>query len=160
MEQFSFKKVCAMVKSDAYGHGIENIVKLLSDKVEYFGVANEFEGERVRKLTDKPILVVGKVCDYDLCKKCNLEIMVDDEMSIKCAIENGLKDNLHLKINCGMNRFGVSSKISAKIIDRLLTENDIKLKSIFTHFSKISCLFLIVSSKNILSCLYSFKPLI
>lgn len=136
LKLFSGKKVCAMVKSDAYGHGIEAIVKLLSDKVDYFGVANETEGRLVRKITDKPILVVGKATNLMICKQNNLEIMVDDKIMIEKAAKLGL--GIHLKINCGMNRFGVSSIFSARVINKMLKENKIVLKSIFCHFSDTS----------------------
>lgn len=129
---FSDKKICAMVKSNAYGHGIETIVKLLCDKVEYFGVANEIEGSKVRRYTNKPILVVGRVKNFRLCREKNLEIMVDDIESIEKAEKFGL--GMHLKINCGMNRFGLSSLLAARIVNKYLKEHKILLKSIFCHF--------------------------
>lgn len=127
------KKVCAMIKADAYGHGLSTIVKLLNDKVDYFGVANEIEGCKARKFTTKPILIVGKAHNLELCKKNNLEIMVDDKETIEKAAKLGL--GMHLKINCGMNRFGISSFLSARVINRYLEDNKIGLKSIFCHFS-------------------------
>lgn len=134
LNQFSKMKVCAMVKANAYGHGLKEIVNLLKDKVEYFGVANVSEGLVVRKLTERPVLIVGKTDDFSLCKKHNLEIMIDDENDIKQAVKHGLQDQCHLKINCGMNRFGAKSNLSLKLLNMALEENKIKLKSIYTHF--------------------------
>ena len=39
LEKFDDKKICAMVKANAYGHGLKEIVKILQDRVLLFGVA-------------------------------------------------------------------------------------------------------------------------
>lgn len=135
LSQFNSKKVCAMVKANAYGHGVQEVVSILNDKVDCFGVANEVEGSIVRKNTQKPIIVVGKAQDYMLCRKHNLEIMVESLDGLKLAQKHHLEKHCHLKINCGMNRFGVKSIDQMQKIDRFLESNHIKLKSVFTHFS-------------------------
>jgi alanine racemase len=134
LSQFNSKKVCAMVKANAYGHGVQEVVSILSDKVECFAVANEVEGSIVRKYTQKPIIVVGKAQDYMLCRKHNLEIMVESLDGLKLAQKHHLETNCHLKINCGMNRFGLSSLLAARIVNKYLKEHKILLKSIFCHF--------------------------
>lgn len=134
IDKFSSKKICAMVKSNAYGHGLSTIVKLIEDKVDSFGVVNVSEGAKVRELTNKSIIVCSKVFDFMECKKQNLDFFVDDENSLLEAIKAGLKDHIHLKINCGMNRYGVKSVYNMKILNSIIAENEIKLKSISTHF--------------------------
>ncbi len=132
---YKAKKVCAMIKANAYGHGIKEIVGILDGRVDYFGVANAEEGRFARKHTKTPILVVGKTEDFEKCKANNLEIMVESVEDVKRAVGHGLKDNLHLKINCGMNRYGVSESGGLKKICQLLKEYDVGLKSVCTHFS-------------------------
>lgn len=134
LQAFSSKKICAMVKSNAYGHGLEEIVKILDGKVNYFGVANVEEGVRVRRHTNSPILVVGKVQDFKRSKRYGLEFMVDGETDLKTAIAFNVSNLCHLKINCGMNRFGVSSELNMKILDNILSDNGVVLKSVYTHF--------------------------
>ena len=131
---FNSKKICAMVKANAYGHGLKDVVRLIDDKVDYFGVSNVDEGVEVRKISQKPILVCSKVFDFKKCRKHNLEVMIEDEVDIKKCLNNGLKENMHLKINCGMNRFGVGNVLNARIVNDLLEEKNITLKSIYTHF--------------------------
>lgn len=134
LSHFSAKKVCAMVKADAYGHGLEQIIKLLDDRVFYFGVAHVEEAVLVRKWTQAPILVCSKVDDFKKCARHNLDVMVEDESDVRLCLKYGLKDNMHLKINCGMNRFGVNSVLSAKVLNDILEEERINLKTIYTHF--------------------------
>src|SRR3954464_11101050 len=52
--------VIAVVKSDAYGHGIEAIAKLLDKKgVLAFAVISLDEAMRVRKVSSAPVLIMG-----------------------------------------------------------------------------------------------------
>lgn len=134
LQFYKSKQICAMVKSNAYGHGLEEIVMALDGEVSYFGVANVDEGKKVRKLTKTPILVVGKIHDFKTCRKFDLEFMVDSETDLKNAIGFNVSNQCHLKINCGMNRFGVNSELNMKILDNILKDNDIHLKSVYTHF--------------------------
>lgn len=131
---FEGKKICAMVKCNAYGHGMKEIVTQIQPFVESFGVVSVDEAHFVRKFTEKPILVCSKIHDFRACKKFGLDIMVEDELDLRKAVKCGLENNLNLKINCGMNRFGAKSVISLRQFDDFLRENDIKLKSIYTHF--------------------------
>ena len=55
LNQFNSKKICAMVKSNAYGHDLKDVVKIVEPYVDYFGVVSVEEGKEVRKLCDKPI---------------------------------------------------------------------------------------------------------
>src|SRR5689334_11865405 len=52
--------IMAVVKANAYGHGLEIIAKasIESGEVSYFGVATEEEGIALRKITSLPILVL------------------------------------------------------------------------------------------------------
>lgn len=138
LKLYSSKKICAMVKANAYGHGLEDMVQLLEKRVECFGVANVEEAVKVRRHTDRRVLIVGANPNLKLCKKYDLEFMVDDEVSLKTAINFGLKDKCHLKVNCGMNRFGINSELNMKILDNILNENAVKLKSVYTHFPNTS----------------------
>lgn len=134
LAMFSGKKICAMVKSNAYGHGTKEIVELIEDKVECFGVVNIEEGLKIRKLTEKPIMICSKCHDFKTCKNKGFEVLVDDETDLEMCLKYGLKDNCHLKINSGMNRFGVKSQLNIRIMNEFLKEHDFNLKSISTHF--------------------------
>ena len=52
-------KICAMVKANAYGVGVEQVVQVLEEYVDFWGVACFFEAEKIKKLTNKQILIVG-----------------------------------------------------------------------------------------------------
>lgn len=134
LQRYKSKKKCAMVKSNAYGHGIKEVVEIVKNEVDYFGVVNVEEAKSVRKLSEKPIIICSEVFDFKTCKKNGFDVMVDNEKSLLKAIKN--KNNIHLKIDCGMNRFGVRSEIELKQIDNILKEKNVKLEMIYSHFSQ------------------------
>ncbi len=134
LKQYDKKKICAMVKANAYGHGLSEVVSIVEPFVDYFGVVNIEEGEKVRKLTDVPILICSKTKEWKKCAKSKLEVIVDNETEIFNCLKYGLKNLMHLKINCGMNRYGTKSLLNLRMINDLLGEYNITLKSICTHF--------------------------
>lgn len=135
VKHFKTKKICAMVKSNAYGHGLTEIVKSIDKHVDMFGVVNVDEAIKVRRLTDLPVLICSKVYDYKSCKKHDIDVMIDDENDLMECLKNDLKQSIHLKINCGMNRFGVKSPLAMRLINDILGYEGVELKSIYTHFS-------------------------
>lgn len=135
INHFKSKKICAMVKSNAYGHGLSEIVKLIDEHVDMFGVVSVEEAVKVRELTELPILICSKVDDYKTCRKNKIDVMVDDENDLMDCLKEDMRQSIHLKINCGMNRFGVKSPLAMRLINDVLEYEKIKLKSIYTHFS-------------------------
>ena len=132
---FKQKKVCAMVKANAYGHGLEKVVEILQGKVDYFGVANVSEAQRARHVTDKPILICSKVQELKTCKKNNFEVIVENEEELEKCIQFGLEKSCHLKINSGMNRFGVKGDLNLRLLNEYIHAKGINLRAVHTHFS-------------------------
>lgn len=125
-------KICAMVKANAYGVGIENVVPILNNYVDFYGVACFFEAQRLRSYTNKKILIVGpleyKNIRTDFSYKCS---SLED---VKLLASLNKKINVHLKINSGMNRYGfknIKEFISAL---KLIKSSRLYLEGVFTHF--------------------------
>ncbi len=124
-------KICAMVKANAYGLGIKEVVSILSKKVDFFGVENSAEADIVKKYTNTKILIV-----------CALERVVIKDYSYTCCsvddlqflISKNRKINIHLKINTGMNRFGCSL-YELPILLKLIQNSKLNLEGVFTHFA-------------------------
>ncbi len=123
--------VCAMVKANAYGHGLKQVVSVLSGRVDFFGVANSYEAKLVKKYTDTKILIVGAL-DY-----------IGDEFSYTCFDVDDVKKlaslnkniNIHLKVNTGMNRYGFKTIKSFKTALEIIKNSALNLQGVFTHFA-------------------------
>ena len=74
-----------MVKANAYGHGLKNIVKILKNKVSFWGVANLLEALKLKFLLKRKsnILVVGKSTNFKNLIKNNIQITVDSLQDLK-----------------------------------------------------------------------------
>lgn len=140
------KKVCAMVKADAYGHGIIGVCECLKKRADYFGVATLFEAQALRRAgIENKILIVGKSSISDLKTICenNIEMSVFSFEELKqiqqiCS-KNDWHVGIHIKINSGMNRLGVKSIKEYNLMQKLLkSSKNIIFCGIFTHFCSIN----------------------
>ena len=126
-------KICAMVKANAYGVGDIEVVKILNDYADFFGVACFFEAERIKNITNKPILILGAI----------EKNFVNEEFSYSCGDVDDLKFlislakpvKIHLKINSGMNRYGFKDIKEFKKALILISQSKLKVEGIFTHFA-------------------------
>jgi len=126
-------KICAMVKANAYGVGQTQVVQILEDYVDFWGVACFFEAQQIRNLTNKKILIVGaleKGCvDEDFSYSCGDIDDVKYLISLKKAI------HVHLKINTGMNRYGFKDIKELKLALELIAQSCLKIEGVYTHFA-------------------------
>lgn len=132
-------KIMAIVKANAYGHGMINIAKKLNEiGIEDFAVAALSEGIELRKNNIKGnILILGYtdfkdiecVTKYDL-----IQTIVDYEYAKKInEMELKNKIKVHIKINTGMNRIGTSCENIEELIKIYKMEN-IEILGTFSHF--------------------------
>lgn len=144
------KKLCAMIKSNAYGHGLQNIASILKDKVEFFGVSNINEALAIRENDKKSkILIVGKTNSFEECIENNISFIIDSLEHFNILLNfyyeflfiKGIRlcINIHLKINSGMNRLGINNIKDFNKIYNLALKNDIKIEGISTHFATADC---------------------
>ena len=133
----------AVVKADAYGHGVNHTVsRLLQCGVENFCVSNVREGAEVRELgRGTGILVLGAVLpdeahslfDYDLTAALSSEAEVEHLAALADARHCRLP--AHIKIDTGMGRMGVWHERAPDFIRYVLAQPALELRGVFTHFS-------------------------
>ena len=135
-------EICVMVKANAYGHGLKEIISILKDNIDFFGVSNQTEGLKARRYTDKEVIVFGKCDDYKTCMQENISFALfsysDAVKIIKIAKENALMPKFHLCLNTGMNRYGIRKISEFKKIIKLLKSNGLFLSGLYTHFSSLT----------------------
>ncbi len=140
-------KVCAVVKADAYGHGVDIVAPILQKAgADYFAVSNIEEAIELRDLgITKPILILGytpcefapELAKYDI-SQCVYSIDYARELSCE-AVKNGITIKIHLKLDTGMSRIGFDCRdddlngINDAIYSSKL--DGFELEGIFTHFA-------------------------
>ena len=131
-------KLCAVVKDNAYGHGIENVVPTMNKYVNYYAIANLDEGKELRKLSELPILCLGEFFIEDINKALenDIEVTISNlETLIKLKkIELKKPIKVHLAVNTGMHRLGFSNKTEFKKALQIIQFSPyIQLKGIYSH---------------------------
>lgn len=133
-------KICAVVKADAYGVGIKNVCPIIEEEVDYFAVVSVKEAMELRLINKvKPILILGfsNLEMINWCADNNVEITIStiEEVQYIARYCNNVI-NVHIKINTGMNRYGVKSIIQLRqILTEIKKSNNIKIVGVYTHFA-------------------------
>lgn len=108
-------KMMAMVKSDAYGHGLLQVVKSLID-VDALGVACLDEALVLRKagITKRIVLMSGfsNVTELSVINKYGLDVVVHHENQVEILQASKLNSplNVWLKVDTGMHRLGFATQ--------------------------------------------------
>lgn len=109
-------KISAVVKANAYGHGIEQMVPVfVKYGIDHFSVFYYREAVRVYNCTSKPksIMVMGWLCDEDIkdAIEKGIEFFVFSierlNTAVKFAKELNRKAKIHIEAETGMNRSGL-----------------------------------------------------
>jgi alanine racemase len=135
--------IIAIVKANAYGHGIVEISSCLEKEgVELLGVAFPEEGIKIRKAGIKtPILVLIPAPKEDaaLFSEYDLQTVVNSYELMKSISDEAIKRKVivraHLFINTGMNRDGINPEDAIKYMDYISKLKGLKVIGLCTHFA-------------------------
>ena len=136
-------KFLAVIKANAYGHGLVDTALHLEDHVDYFGVAITEEGIRLREAgIRKPILILGATLpdEFPSVVAYDLHPAVAQKESLSAlnteAARQGKICGFHFKIDTGMNRIGfIDLKDFRDALDLLPSLSSLKFVGMFTHFA-------------------------
>ncbi|MCH9636575.1 alanine racemase [Rickettsiella endosymbiont of Litargus connexus] len=133
-------QLLAMVKANAYGHGLLSIAKALSD-VEGFGVSCSEEALYLRQagLKQRIVLMEGLFSkdEIPLLTDYELDTVIHDCNQLNWLSERPLPAtiNVWLKINTGMNRLGFSPNDFEAVLEKLHHCSWLNIVCVMTHFS-------------------------
>ena len=133
----------AVVKADAYGHGIlHTATRLMQSGVDLFAVANVKEAAEIREMgSGWPILVLGAllpeedeaIAIHDLIATVSSTEELDRLVAV--ARETGKKLPIHLKIDTGMGRLGAWWESATKLLRDARSRKELDLQGALTHFA-------------------------
>lgn len=141
-------QVMAVVKADAYGHGVARCAELLlKNGADRFGVATLNEAIELRRIFDEvPILILGSSfeSETDELVKNNITPNVYMPEFAKAlsdsAVKLGKTIKVHIKLDTGMSRIGfpVTDGDNSGIINEIIAISRLpmlEIEGIFSHFS-------------------------
>lgn len=136
-------KLLAVVKANAYGHGIVEISKELEKlNVDALGVATVEEGVKIREAGIKTSIIVlfqhfknesEDVCRYNLTPIISNDECLDDYDRFLKKYNKKLK--LHIKVDTGLNRMGAKPKDVLNLAKKVLSYNTLEIEGINTHYA-------------------------
>lgn len=139
-------RLMAVVKSDAYGHGAAGVCDVLTAcGADWMGVASIDEGCQLRASGVKvPVLLLSP------CPAWAIPTALDAELTLTVTNASQIKDidsvckrqdkkrpaSVHLKVDTGMHRLGISPAKISEVLSALKQSPEVNLTGVFTHFAK------------------------
>ena len=137
-------RLMAVVKSNAYGHGLELVSETLADSVDWFGVDSLTEAVAVsRHAPSTPTLILGfsNPEQAEIIVGNGFRQVVYREDIVRAlsvaAVRLGVTAKLHLKIETGTNRQGVPLDDVVRFALNASERPGLEIEGAYTHFSNI-----------------------
>lgn len=132
-----YRYYIGVVKANCYGHQIESISSIIDGGCNYLAVALLEEALQIRnRWKDIPILCLGVISseEIDICIQNNITITINSIETVK-QLAKGDIDSLkvHIKLNTGMNRLGISKAEELRETIMLLQKHNVFVEGIYTH---------------------------
>lgn len=136
-------QIMAVVKADAYGHGLEHLVRVLADEqIAFFGVANAGEARRIAATgVATPVYLLGATWADERAEivargwvPC-LSSIDEARHFDALAGEAGVKLKTHLAVDTGMGRGGFVANELPAVMAMLARLEHLRLDGVATHLS-------------------------
>ena len=134
-------KIVAVIKADAYGHGMLAVADHLMNSVDAFAVACLQEAEYLRnKGVQARLVVLQGFHSEDQLKKCfelNLDPVCHQRWQTDMLSQaiNQKPLNVWLKIDTGMHRLGISAAEATSEFQRLSDSDSVNSVYLMSHFA-------------------------
>lgn len=140
-------KFCAVVKANAYGHGIGEVVNILSKtEVDFFAVSSIYEAIHISPMTKgQSILILEAINELQpsdqifLCAKRHFHCSISSVSAVdhvhRCLDGSRQVLDVHVNVETGMGRCGLSAGESGSVIKQIDASKNIRLAGVYTHFA-------------------------
>jgi len=133
----------AIVKADAYGHGLPEVVAALAGRVGWFGVANFREARRARKAAGEhraDFLILSPAAPEEVeavvADGFSGSVSLPEEVEAYAAAAEklGTVARLHAVVDTGMGRMGARPEEFPGLVERIRRDPFCRLEGIASHF--------------------------
>lgn len=132
-------KICPVLKSNAYGHGLEEIAQIVDKfSAPYIIVDSFYEAFELQKVGIKtPILIIGYTHpqNFKYMKFKNVAVTVADKETIEELGKLKRKVTIHLEVDTGMHRQGVRMDQVKEALKLTQKYKKLKLEGMWTHLA-------------------------
>ncbi|MCL2701915.1 MAG: alanine racemase [Phycisphaerae bacterium] len=143
-------KLCAVVKADCYGHGLDLLLPVISQQADCIGIATPDEAIHLRRMGyQRPILMFFSACAYRdgqdlrdalqelIVQQVTLTVVSPAEVhavaeAARCV---NARADVHIKIDTGMGRSGTWYNQLGEMTDACRRAASVRLAGMYTHFA-------------------------
>lgn len=136
--------VMAVVKSNAYGHGLVETAKTVQPHLDWFGVDNVDEALTLKKAgIRKPILILGFTPSWRMSDavRAGLRMTISTIEQIRAArsaaAKSGKRAFLHVKAETGTTRQGANLRELPDLARHIHASKGLILEGLSTHYANI-----------------------
>lgn len=134
-------KICPVLKSNAYGHGIKEIGKIVDAfNAPFLCVDSLFEAYQLKKTGVKtPILIMGFIDPKSLKgKKMPFSFAVFNTETLEALNKYQKGANVHIFVDSGMNREGFKVEDLHRLVADWRGLTNINIVGLMSHFAQVS----------------------
>ncbi len=141
-ETLGTTEICAVVKADAYGHGIEPIVRTLDrEDVHSFAVISLDEAIRVRTQSARDVLIFGYLDDQEIAEAIQQGFVMSlydrslADLTNDIALRCGMPARVQLKVETGLNRLGLAPGEALELLAHPNMFPGLRFEAVLTHLT-------------------------
>lgn len=136
------RKLIAVIKANAYGHGAIDVAQAIEKQTDYFAVATLEEAIELREAgIASPILNLFCVFPEhaEMILKYNITQVVFRHDVAEALSEQAAKmekiARVHINVDTGMRRIGVHYSQATEFVKEIVNLPNLKIEGIYTHFA-------------------------
>jgi alanine racemase len=136
-EHVGSAEMLAVVKANAYGHGLISVAETLADEAQLFGVANLEEALALRESSSHPIIILGPALPGERSTIAEsgfiptISALEEAEDFNRVALRSPVAVNF--KIDTGMGRMGIPESEALDVLKKVSAFPNIRIHSVSTH---------------------------
>ena len=127
----------AVVKANAYGHGMIEVARTIADQANIFGVANLEEATALRGAVQNPIAILGPALPEErpaIAQRAFIPSVSTLEEALDFdRVAGGRKVPIIFKVDTGMGRMGTLAAEALHVFQQVAALPNLKIHSISTH---------------------------
>jgi alanine racemase len=136
-ERIGAVELLAVVKANAYGHGMVGVAQALVDDAQLFGVANLDEAIDLRRALPHPIVILGPALPEERSTIAEagfiptVSTLEEAQEFSRLACDRSV--GINFKIDTGMGRMGVPENDALALFKKVSALSNIKIHSVSSH---------------------------
>lgn len=133
-ERIGKAEMLAVVKANAYGHGMIGVAEALANDVQLFGVANLEEALALREKVKHPIITLSPTLPHErpIVVECGIIPTISGVEEAEAFAKHG-PTSVNFKIDTGNGRMGAVENEAVDVFKRVVAVPNIQVHSVSTH---------------------------